>query len=107
MSIYLIESSQVDEIFPGLKDTHNHYPESERIATPTYRVGDPVADDMFDMPLRDARGVWEREYFQHQLDRFHGNVTRVAVFTGMDRSACHRKLSLLEINFENPLESMT
>jgi len=47
------------------------------------------------LPLRDAREVFEREYLLAQLSRFGGNISRTALFVGMERSALHRKLKLL------------
>ncbi len=45
--------------------------------------------------LRDAREAFEREYLRVQIRRFAGNVSRTAIFIGMERSALHRKLKLL------------
>ena len=91
MSIYLTEPN----LFPGLKDMPEEYPESERMESGAYRIGNPDADDIMDKPLRDARRQWEREYFQHQIEIFHGNITRIAKFCGMDRAALHRKMKNL------------
>ena len=46
-------------------------------------------------PLREARESFEREYLRVQIRRFSGNISRTAVFIGMERSALHRKLKLL------------
>ena len=60
MSIYLTEPN----LFPGLKDMPEEYPESERMESGAYRIGNPDADDIMDNPLRDARRQWERlKYF--------------------------------------------
>ena len=53
--------------------------------------------DMISLPLREAREVFEREYLLAQINRFSGNVSRTAQFIGMERSALHRKLKLLDI----------
>ncbi len=50
------------------------------------------------LPLRDAREVFEREYLLAQLSRFGGNISRTALFVGMERSALHRKLKLLGLS---------
>jgi two-component system nitrogen regulation response regulator NtrX len=47
------------------------------------------------MPLRDARESFERDYVAAQLARFGGNISRTALFIGMERSALHRKIKLL------------
>ncbi|MCK5042214.1 MAG: sigma-54-dependent Fis family transcriptional regulator, partial [Sphingomonadales bacterium] len=46
-------------------------------------------------PLRQAREEFEREYLRVQITRFSGNISRTAVFIGMERSALHRKLKSL------------
>lgn len=50
------------------------------------------------LPLREAREVFEREYLVAQISRFGGNISRTASFIGMERSALHRKLKLLNVN---------
>ena len=49
------------------------------------------------MPLRDAREAFEKQYMTLQLSRFDGNVSRMAGFVGMERSALHRKLRSLDV----------
>lgn len=49
------------------------------------------------MPLRDAREAFETDYLKAQIDRFSGNISKTAEFVGMERSALHRKLKILEI----------
>lgn len=50
------------------------------------------------LPLREAREVFEREYLIAQISRFGGNISRTAAFIGMERSALHRKLKLLNVS---------
>lgn len=50
------------------------------------------------LPLREAREHFERDYLLTQINRFGGNISRTASFVGMERSALHRKLKSLEIN---------
>ena len=57
-------------------------------------TGDGTAAVM-SSPLREARETFEREYLRVQVQRFSGNISRTAVFVGMERSALHRKLKLL------------
>ena len=59
--------------------------------------GDPEMDTLMGLPLRGAREEFERAYLVTQLHRFNGNVSRVATFIGMERSALHRKLKALNI----------
>ena len=53
--------------------------------------------EIMTMPLREAREAFEREYLMAQIARFGGNISRTAVFIGMERSALHRKLKLLGV----------
>ena len=50
------------------------------------------------IPLRQAREAFEREYLKVQITRFSGNVSRTAIFVGMERSALHRKLKTLGLS---------
>jgi two-component system, NtrC family, nitrogen regulation response regulator NtrX len=52
-------------------------------------------DHLLAMPLREAREGFERDYIAAQLGRFGGNISRTALFIGMERSALHRKIKLL------------
>ena len=54
--------------------------------------------EMMSLPLREARGAFERQYLEAQVTRFGGNISRTASFVGMERSALHRKLRSLGIN---------
>lgn len=54
--------------------------------------------DMMSMPLREAREVFERQYLAAQMSRFNNNISKTSAFVGMERSALHRKLKLLNIH---------
>jgi two-component system nitrogen regulation response regulator NtrX len=54
--------------------------------------------EMMSLPLREARGIFERQYLEAQVMRFGGNISRTASFVGMERSALHRKLRTLGIS---------
>ena len=49
------------------------------------------------VPLKEAREHFEKEYLTIQLKKFGGNVSKMAKFIGMERSALHRKLKGLNI----------
>ena len=46
-------------------------------------------------PAREAREIFERRYLGAQVSRFGGNISKTAIFIGMERSALHRKLKSL------------
>ena len=60
--------------------------------------GGESGTEMMALPLREARGAFERQYLEAQVTRFGGNISRTATFVGMERSALHRKLRSLGIN---------
>ncbi len=45
-----------------------------------------------DLPLREAREMFERVYFEHHLRIDGGNMTRLAEKTGLERTHLYRKL---------------
>jgi two-component system nitrogen regulation response regulator NtrX len=57
--------------------------------------------DMMGMQLREAREVFEKQYLSAQMNRFNNNISKTSVFVGMERSALHRKLKLLNIHNES------
>lgn len=82
--------------------------ETEREVTPSMLPPEIVRDQdelavpesrklIMAAPLREAREAFEREYLKVQIMRFSGNISRTAVFIGMERSALHRKMKSLGI----------
>lgn len=51
----------------------------------------------YDMPLRQARELFERAYFEHQLREAGGAIATVAKNAGMERTHLYRKLKALGI----------
>ena len=49
------------------------------------------------LPIKDARKHFEREYLLNQVNRFGGNISKTANFIGMERSALHRKIKEIGI----------
>lgn len=56
-----------------------------------------MSSDIMSLKLREAREVFEKQYLTAQINRFGGNISRTASFIGMERSALHRKLKMLEV----------
>ncbi len=52
----------------------------------------------YDLPLRDARELFERDYLIHHLIKTGGSVGKVAKLTGMERTHLYRKLRALNID---------
>lgn len=55
-------------------------------------------EDMFALPLREAREEFERLYLEHQLTRAEGSVGKVAKLAGVERTYLYRKLRTLGID---------
>lgn len=88
--------------------------EPPRIAPPTAPViaaapvvtlsqtahGNKAAVQSFDLdqPLRTARDVFERAYFEFHLEQEGGSMTRVSEKTGLERTHLYRKLRQLGID---------
>lgn len=49
----------------------------------------------FDIPLREARDIFERMYFEYQIRQENGNMSRVAEKAGLERTHLYRKLKQL------------
>ena len=52
----------------------------------------------YDLPLREARECFERDYLIHQLKKMNGSVGKVAKLIEMERTHLYRKLRALEID---------
>ncbi len=63
----------------------------------------PDNDDLFvpvrpELSIKEAREIFEKAYFVEQMKKFGGNVSQIAKFINMERSALHRKLKALGIS---------
>ena len=54
-------------------------------------------DDNLTLTLKEAREIFEKNYLKKQLLKFDNNISHMAKFIGMERSALHRKLKQLKI----------
>jgi DNA-binding NtrC family response regulator len=52
----------------------------------------------FDLPLREARDIFEKAYFEYHLKQTNGSMTRVSEQTGLERTHLYRKLKALGID---------
>lgn len=53
------------------------------------------------IPLREARDLFEKSYFEQLIDHESGNMTRVAERAGLERTHLYRKLKLLGIRLRS------
>ncbi len=61
-------------------------------------AGNPRLNRVFELPLREAREQFEREYLTHQLREAGGSVGKLAAAVGMERTHLYRKLRALGID---------
>lgn len=54
--------------------------------------------DLLEMPLKEAKSIFEREYIKFQIWKFNGNITHVAKHAGIDRSFMYKKMQSLSID---------
>jgi len=52
----------------------------------------------FDAPLKVARNIFEKEYFDHHLQKNNYNIATVAALAGLERTTLYRKLKDLGID---------
>ncbi|MFN4148491.1 MAG: helix-turn-helix domain-containing protein, partial [Rhodocyclaceae bacterium] len=60
--------------------------------------------EMLELPLREAREMFERLYFEHHLRLEGGSMTRLAEKTGLERTHLYRKLKDLGLRNANTRE---
>jgi len=55
-------------------------------------------DGLYDLPLREAREQFERDYLTYQLKKAGGSVGKLSDSVGMERTHLYRKLRSLGID---------
>jgi len=59
-----------------------------------------------DLSLKDAREQFERKYLIGILYKYSGNIAKMSNHVGMERTALYRKLKLMDITYDDEIESM-
>ncbi len=80
------QANSDQEISQIIMSYNNNYDEN---------LSDVVQNKLISLTLKKARELFEKEYLNLQMKRFNNNVSKTADFIGMERSALHRKLNLL------------
>ena len=70
----------------------------------TYESSGSV-DNLFNLPLREAREAFEKQYLLRQLKRAGGSVSKLAELVGMERTHLYRKLRALDIDSKDTNQS--
>jgi len=66
--------------------------------SPAEPAGEKSHPEIFDLPLREAREQFERDYLSYQLQLAKGSVGKLAESVGMERTHLYRKLRALGID---------
>lgn len=66
--------------------------------TPPLEHAEATGRRIYDLPLREAREHFERDYLLYQLQRAGGNVSKLAERVGMERTHLYRKMRSLDID---------
>ena len=82
------DSIEVDEVDAALG----------RRLEPATVAGTAVGAEVMELPLREARERFEKDYLLHQLERVGGNVSKLAERVGMERTHLYRKMRALGID---------
>ncbi|NJD07214.1 MAG: sigma-54-dependent Fis family transcriptional regulator [Methylococcaceae bacterium] len=61
--------------------------------------GSQQAPDYYELPLKDARERFEKDYLEYHLDKYGGSVARLSQAIGLERTHLYRKLNTLGIKF--------
>lgn len=61
--------------------------------------GTPNAPDYYELPLKEARERFEKDYLEYHLDKYSGSVARLSHAIGLERTHLYRKLNSLGIKF--------
>jgi DNA-binding NtrC family response regulator len=68
------------------------------VASPPGEYISGIAKMYFDLPLREARDLFEKAYFEHQMQIMGGSMTRISEYTGLERTHLYRKLKALGVD---------
>ena len=77
----------------SLEEVESAIDQKEKVFVP--KEGISIA---YDLPLREARELFERDYLIHQLKKTGGSIGKVAALIGMERTHLYRKLRSLNID---------
>ena len=91
----VVNTRNEDKSIIGIEDLPVDMFENKRLC-PDSKI--QFISQVSDLPAKEAKRAFETEYYAEQLKRFRGNISQMARFVGMERSALHRKLKTLDID---------
>ena len=93
------DGQRADAALAALGAGADAYAGSGTVDLPLLPTG-PQPEQSFDLdrPLREARDLFEKSYFEFHLAQENGSMTRVAEKTGLERTHLYRKLKQLGVD---------
>ena len=90
---------QIEEaaVLPSSRPTPELKPAAAAVPPPGEYISG-IAKMYFDLPLREARDLFEKAYFEHQMQIMGGSMTRISEYTGLERTHLYRKLKALGVD---------
>ena len=88
-----------DKVMPAVAATNTKTAQNDQSAlneSDEYISG--IAKTYFDLPLREARDLFEKAYFEYQMIIMGGSMTKISDYTGLERTHLYRKLKALGID---------
>ena len=70
------------------------------LSKPDHSAKTVLTSDIYDVPFKKAREMFERDYLKHRLQSCGGNMTQLAKQTGLERTNLYRKLRSLGIDIK-------
>jgi DNA-binding NtrC family response regulator len=95
------KQTQIEEsaaILPSSRPAAETKPAASAVAPPPGEYISGIAKLYFDLPLREARDLFEKAYFEHQMQIMGGSMTRISEYTGLERTHLYRKLKALGVD---------
>jgi DNA-binding NtrC family response regulator len=98
-----LEKSPPKDLFATAPKVESHVVATAVSKSQEVPASQPAGSETFnlsyiDLPLREARDLFEKAYFEHHLLQAAGSMTKVSEKTGLERTHLYRKLKALGID---------
>jgi DNA-binding NtrC family response regulator len=92
-----MQSEEAAAVLPSSRPAVELKPAAAAVPPPGEYISG-IAKMYFDLPLREARDLFEKAYFEHQMQIMGGSMTRISEYTGLERTHLYRKLKALGVD---------
>ena len=93
-----MQMEEAAAVLPSSRPAAELKPAAAVVAPPSGEYISGIAKMYFDLPLREARDLFEKAYFEHQMQIMGGSMTRISEYTGLERTHLYRKLKALGVD---------